>query len=162
MQLTPVGSPAPPWPGDKEYKPALACWLWSPDTGEVRLETNATLFRTAVDDVWRRVRWEPQAVEGQQPVIRFTDRVEVPIKALKKTFFAPVIKILDWVARDTIPGWKDRAPTVPLPAALPVLRSTAKPAAIEKPAETKARHHKAKPVAKGDPRDPNDDVPFGK
>jgi hypothetical protein len=161
MQLTPVGSPAPNWPGE-EYKPALGCWLWAPNFGELRLETNATLFRMAVDDVWRRARSEPQAAEGQQPVICFTDRVEVPIKALRKNFFAPVIKLVGWADRDKIPGWKDRAPTVAPPAALPVLGPPATdPAAlaVEKPAE--ARRHKAKP--KGDPIDPDDDVPpFGK
>jgi hypothetical protein len=164
MKLTPVGTPPPPWPGDKEYKPALGCWLWAPNFGELRLETNATLFRTAVEDVWRRARSEPQAVEGQQPIICFTDCVEVPIKPLGKTFLAPVIKIINWVDRDKIPGWKDRAPTVPAPAALPTIGpSTAAPAAIEKPAEksAEARRHKAKP--KDNPTDPNDDIPpFGK
>jgi hypothetical protein len=48
MRLTPVGSPPPPWPEDEEYKPALGCWMWTPSLGEVRLETNAKIFREAV------------------------------------------------------------------------------------------------------------------
>ncbi len=48
MKLTPVGSPPPPWPGDEEYKPALGCWVWNPTFGELRLETNAAIFRQAV------------------------------------------------------------------------------------------------------------------
>ena len=48
MKLTPVGSPPPPWPGDEEYKPAIGCWLWNPTFGELRLETNAAIFRQAV------------------------------------------------------------------------------------------------------------------
>jgi hypothetical protein len=162
MQLTPVGSPVPPWPGE-EYKAALGCWLWNPIFGELRLETCSTLFRTAVEDTWRRARSEPQAVEGQQPVICFTDRVEVPITQLKKTFWAPTIRIVGWADRDKIPGWKDRPPTVAPPAAAPILGpSTAAPAAIEKPSEepTKARRHKAaKP--KGGQAGLNDDLPPG-
>ena len=48
MKLTPVGSPPPPWPGDEEYKPAIGCWVWNPTFGELRLETNAAIFRQAV------------------------------------------------------------------------------------------------------------------
>jgi hypothetical protein len=155
MQLTPVGVPPPVWPGD-EYKPALGCWLWAPKFGELRLETNATLFRSAVEAVWRLAREKPQAAEGQQPVICFTDRVEAPNKTLKKTFFAPVIKLIGWADRDKIPGWKDRAPTVPPPAAFPVLGPPPAAIAVEKPAD--ARRHKAKPP-KGDSIDPNDDIP---
>jgi hypothetical protein len=39
MRLTPVGSSAPEWPGDDEFKPAIGIWLWSPFFGELRLET---------------------------------------------------------------------------------------------------------------------------
>ena len=59
MRLTPVGSPPPPWPGDEEYKPALGCWLWNPTFGELRLETNAAIFRQAIANVWDRARFDP-------------------------------------------------------------------------------------------------------
>ena len=64
MRLTPVGSPAPPWPGDEEYKPAIGCWVWNPTLGELRLETNAAIFRTAIADVWDRARFAPEAIDG--------------------------------------------------------------------------------------------------
>jgi hypothetical protein len=140
MRLTPVGSPPPPWPGDgEEFKPALGCWVWNPQLGELRLETNATMFRQAIDNVWRRTRFESQAMEGQQPVIRFTDKVEVNLKALRKTFYTPVIKIVGWAERDKVPGWTTRTPTVLPPAAAPVLGP---PETAKAPIE--ARHHKAK------------------
>jgi hypothetical protein len=62
MRLTAVGSPPPPRPLDKDgkpdksYKPALGCWLWNPIFGEVRCETNAFYFRTALDGTWVRYR----------------------------------------------------------------------------------------------------------
>ena len=87
MKLSPVGSPPPPWPENEEYKPALGCWMWNPTFGEVRLETNATLFREAIANVWDKCRVEPQAAEGLQPVICFVDRVSEPVKAVGKTFF---------------------------------------------------------------------------
>jgi hypothetical protein len=122
MRLTPVGSPPPPWPGDgEEFKPALGCWCWSPEFGELRLETNATLFRQAIENVWRQAKSAPQSGEGQQPVICFTDSVEVQFKALGKSFIGPVIKIVGWIERDKVPGWAARAPTVAPPAALPIL-----------------------------------------
>ena len=93
MKLTPVSSPPPPWPGDEEYKPALGCWAWNPTFGELRLETNAAIFRQAVASVWDQCRVEPQAAEGLQPVVRFVDRVPVPVKAVNKTFIGPVIKV---------------------------------------------------------------------
>jgi hypothetical protein len=61
MKLTPVGSPPPPWPDNDEYKPALGCGAWNPKHGELRLETNATMFREAVDSLWDQCRAEPQA-----------------------------------------------------------------------------------------------------
>ena len=48
---------------------------------------------------------EPQAAEGLQPVVCFVDRVPVPVKAVNKTFFGPVIKVIGWVERDKVPGW---------------------------------------------------------
>jgi hypothetical protein len=94
MKLTPVGSPAPPWPDDEEYKPALGCWLWNPTFGELRLETNATIFRTAVADVWGQARSAPEFMQGLQPVVRFVDRVAIPVKAVNKVFSGPVIDII--------------------------------------------------------------------
>jgi hypothetical protein len=35
MNLSPVGSPPPPRPDDPEFKPAVGCWLWNPNVGEV-------------------------------------------------------------------------------------------------------------------------------
>ncbi len=56
MKLTPVGSPPPQWPDDEEYKPALGCWAWNPTFGELRLETNAAIFRQAVASIWDQCR----------------------------------------------------------------------------------------------------------
>jgi hypothetical protein len=93
MRLTPVGSPAPPWPGDgEEYKPAIGVWGWSPQHGEVRIETNAALFRQAIDNVFREAKCEPEAAKGEQPVVCIVNRVLVTIKALKRDFFAPLIE----------------------------------------------------------------------
>jgi hypothetical protein len=118
MRLTPVSSQAPPWPENDEYKPALGCWMWNPTFGELRIETNATIFRQAVDSVWDQCRAEPQATEGLQPVVRFGDRVSILVKAVNKTFLGPVIKIVGWVERDKVPGWAARTPTVLPPKAL--------------------------------------------
>ena len=113
MRLTPVSSPPPPWPGDEEYKPALGCWVYHPDYGELRLETNAAMFREAVTGIWDAAKSEPQAAAAeQQPVVRFTGRVSVPIKALKKSFYRPVIEIVGSVERNKVPGWAARTPTV--------------------------------------------------
>ena len=128
MRLTPVGSPAPPWPGDEEYKPALGCWVWNPTLGELRLETNAAIFRQAIANVWDKARFAPEAIRGLQPVIRFVDRVEVPIKSVGKTFFGPVVQIVGWAERNNVPGWKERTPTVPPPAAPPLLAAASAPA----------------------------------
>jgi hypothetical protein len=160
MTLTPVGSPAPHWPGDVEYKPAVGCWVWNPTFGELRLETNAFIFRQAVVAVWDECRSKVEAAEGQQPVIRFVDRVPVPIKAVGKTFQGPIIEIVGWVERDKIPGWAARTPTVSPPAAVPILPApSAQTAAAPAKKPVKAR----KGAAKSGPDDPladlNDDIP---
>jgi hypothetical protein len=162
MLLTPVGAPPPPWPGNDEFKPAIGMWLFSPTHGPVRLETCGTILRNAVVDIWDRCRREPSAVEGLQPVISFVDRVPVLIKALKKTFYAPVIERVGWVERDAVPGWMDRAPTVLPPAALPVLGPPAAAAPAKEPIKA-SRHHKAvRPATKpsGDLPPFNDDIPW--
>jgi hypothetical protein len=160
MRLTPVGSPPPPWPGDAEgFKPALGCWLWNPQFGEVKIETCGTMFRNSIENVWRLTRFEPQAMEGQQPVIRFVDKVEVNLKALRKSFFTPIIKNVGWAERDKVPGWRERAPTVAPPSAAPTLGP-------QEPAKTPIeshRHHKAVRPETADPVevpiDPADETP---
>ena len=158
MKLTPVGSAPPPWPDDGEYKPALGCWLWCPAYGELRLETNASIFRQAISGVWDRCLREPQAAEGLQPVIRFVDRVQVPIKAVGKVFEGPLIRIVGWAERDKVPGWATRTPTVSPPAALPILPGPSASvqtaaALVKEPANV--RHHRAKKgAAKPGPDDP--------
>jgi hypothetical protein len=155
MRLTPVGSPPPPWPGDDEFKPALGCWLWNPTFGELRLETNGVIFRQAVTAVWDQARFEPQAVEGLQPVVSFVNRVPVPVKAVNKTFSGPVIKVIGWVERSKVPGWATREPTVAPPAAPPLLAVSSAP--IPSTPETK-KQVKVKAKAKTQASDPNDDI----
>jgi hypothetical protein len=162
MKLSPVGSPPPPWPDDPEFKPAVGCWLWNPNVGEVRLETNATLFREPIANVWDTSRFEPQAAEKLQPVICFADRVSKLVKQVGKTFYTPLIKIVGWIERDKVPGWREREPTVLPPKALPVLPAPSAPApstpAVKKPAEAKRAAAKPGP---GDPlADFNDDIPW--
>jgi hypothetical protein len=156
MKLTPVGSPEPAWPGDEEYKPALGCSLYHPEYGELRLETNAKMFREAVDSIWDAAKSDqPGAAADQQPVIRFIGRVLVPSKALKKSFYRPVIEIIGWVERDRVPGWAARTPTVLLPSAPLILPAQSAPAsaspAVKKPA--KAKKANAKPAPDDPPAD---------
>jgi hypothetical protein len=170
MRLTPVGSPAPPWLEDLEFKPAIGCWLWSPTFDELRLETNAALLRQAIVSVWDQARAAPQAVENQQPVIRFTDRVSVGFRTLGKTYFSPVIHIVGWAERNKVPGWSERPPTVAPPAAMPLLSAAPAPAKPIPPGlvkEPAARRHKAKKPGDSDPDgdqrpfdDPIDDLPW--
>jgi hypothetical protein len=86
MRLSPVGAPPPPWPDDPDFKPAIGIWLWNPLLGEVRLETNAAIFRTAMSALWDHCRSHKDASEGLQPVIHFTSRQERLIKAIGKPF----------------------------------------------------------------------------
>jgi hypothetical protein len=169
MLLTPVGSPKPAWPGDEEYKPAIGCWLWNPTLGELRLETNGKIFLQAVAAVWDQARFEPQAAEGFQPVVCFVNRVPVTVKAVNKTFSGPVIKVIGWVERDKVPGWRERAPTVAPPAAPPLLAASSAPAPapagppVKTPskAKTKAKQGAAKPGPNDPLSDPiNDDIPW--
>jgi hypothetical protein len=157
MTLTPVGSPLPAWPGDKEYKPAIGCWLWNPTFGELRLETNARTFREAVNAVWDECRSKAEAAEGLQPVIRFVDRVPVPVKTVNKTFSGPVIKTIAWVERDKVPGWRERAPTVSPPAAPPLLSASSAPAPATPEAKKSIKAKPAKAKQGGGPKPGPDD-----
>jgi hypothetical protein len=136
MQLTPVGSPPPPNPAG-EYKPALGVSTWHPQYGELRLETNGAIFRDAVQALWDNTRFKPEAAEGQQPVVRFVDRVPRYIKKVNKSFLAPVIEIIGWAERDAIPGWKERPATVPTPKALPLLPASSTPGQSTAPSAMK-------------------------
>jgi hypothetical protein len=155
MILTPVGSPAPAWPNNEEYKPALGCWMWNPTFGELRLETSAAMFRQAVAGIWDKCRTESEAANGKQPVIRFADRVRRQIK--NKSFFGPVIQIVGWTERNLVPSWREREPTVPAPAAMPLLPASSAPApapAAKRPKSAKAKRGATKPG----PDDPIDDI----
>jgi hypothetical protein len=159
MKLSPVGSPAPPCPDNADYKPAFGCWLWNPECGELRLETNAMIFREAITGIWDKARFEPQAAEGLQPVICFVDRVPVPVKAVDKVFSGPVIKTVGWIERDKVPGWADRAPTVLPPKPLPVLSASTPTPIAATPKQTKPKAKtKVKAVKANDPNDDIDDV----
>ena len=144
IKLSPVGSPPPPWPENEEYKPALGCWMWNPTFGEVRLETNAAIFRQAVDSLWDQCRAAPQAAEGLQPVVRFVDRVSTLVKAVNKTFFGPVIQIVGWVERDKVPGWVARTPTVLPPTAPPILPAPSAPAPATLQSRSRRRSRRAR------------------
>ena len=157
MTLTPVGSPAPQWPGDEEYKVAVGCWVWNPTFGELRLETNAAIFRQALLAVWDECRSKAEAAEGLQPIIRFVDRVPVLVKAVNKTFSGPVIKPVGWVERDKVPGWRERAPTVSPSAVPPLLSASSAPApatpAAKKPAKVNPKAKQSAPKS-----EPDDDL----
>jgi hypothetical protein len=158
--LTPVGSPLPPLPDDPELKPMFAAWVWNPTLGEGRIETCATLCRNALVDIVAKCLKEPSAVEGLQPVIQFTGNTPVLIKALGRTFYAPVIERIGWIDRNKVPGWADRAPTVPPPAALPLLTASAPVSAV--PAVSARRHKAVRPATKpvaDKSKDPNDELP---
>jgi hypothetical protein len=159
MRLTPVGSPAPPLPDDEDYKPALGCWLWNPALGELRLEVCSAIFRSAIDNVWSKARFASEAIRGQQPVIRFVDRIEVPVKSVGKTFFGPVVQIVGWAERNDVPGWKERTPTVPPPSAPPLLAVASAPAPSSTPVLKKPAKM-GKGAAKPGPNDPPFDDPI--
>jgi hypothetical protein len=114
MRLSPVGSPAPDWPGD-DYKPAIGCWLWNPLLSELRLESNQTTVVRAISALWDRAR---TLAEGLQPLIHFTDRREQFYRRIGKTFWAPVIDLIIGVPRDKVPAFALREPTVTAPLAL--------------------------------------------
>jgi hypothetical protein len=161
MRLTPVGSPPPDWPGEDEgYKPALGCWLWNPALGDLRLEICAAIFRDAVDSIWKQAKFAQEAIDGLQPAIRFVGRVEIPVKSVNKTFYGPVIQIVGWTERGNVPGWKERAPTVPPPKAPPSLAASSAPVPVvmaPSRAKLKPPRGAAKPAI-----DPNlnDDIPW--
>jgi hypothetical protein len=160
MRLSPVGSPPPPWPGDPEFRAALGVWTWHPQFGELRLETNATMFREAVESVWEEARTKPEAVAGEQPVVRFTRRVRRLVKSINKSFWKPVIDIVGFCPRDAIPGWAERPPTVPAPKALPVLPAGSTPAPSA-PETKKLTKTKRVPRKSAPPEDPpfDDEIP---
>jgi hypothetical protein len=146
MRLSPVNSPPPPWPDDEDYKPALACWCWNPTLGEVRLETNSAIFRSAVSAIWDRSCTFKEGTDGLQPVIDFVDRREQTFAAIGKTFWAPIVDIVGWVPRDKVPPFALREPTVQPPAALDNQVKFALLNAPEPEPEVRTRR-KAKPAA---------------
>jgi hypothetical protein len=145
-RLTPVGSPPPEWPNDPDFKPCVSCLAWNPHFGEVRFETNANLFRSALLGVWERALATEEAVRGEQPVIRFMGAAEVFIRAINKTFMSPIIHTIGFMPRDQVPPWAKVPPTVPPPKPAPLLgvQSEVKKVTQATPEETApARRHKA-------------------
>jgi hypothetical protein len=118
MRLSPVGAPPPEWPGDDDFRPAVACWLWNPPLGELRLESNQATLLRSFSELWDRARTFKEAAEGLQPVVHFSGRRERFYRQIGKAFIAPVIDIIGWVPRDKVPPFAMRAPTVKAPAAL--------------------------------------------
>jgi hypothetical protein len=72
-----------------------------------------------------------------------------------------VIERIGWIERNKVPGWADRAPTVPPPAALPLL--AASPPVSAAPAISARRHKAVRLATKLGPvdqsKDPNDELP---
>jgi hypothetical protein len=116
MRLTPVGTPAPEYPGD-DFKPAVGCSLWNPRVGECRAETNATIFRKAIIGLRDRCYTFKEAAEGLQPAIRFVGRRDYLVHSIDQVFQAPIINIVGWVPRNKVPVFAAREPTVKPPAA---------------------------------------------
>ena len=161
MRLTAVGSQPPPWPDDEDFKPAVGCWLWNPTHGELRLETNAAIVRQAVLAVWDEAKGASQAAEGQQPVVRFVDRVSIYVKAVNKTFQGPVIRVVGWVPRDQVPGWSEREPTVAPPKVMAALPTTTTAPAIDTQVKKPGKGSKAGAKVKAKASDdPSEEIPF--
>ena len=118
MRLSPVGEPAPEWPGDDAYKAAVACWVWTPLLGELRLETNQTTLLRTITGVWDRARTFREAAEGFEPIVHFIGRRDQPYRRIGKVFQAPIVDIVGWVPRDKIPAFAMREPTVKAPSPL--------------------------------------------
>jgi hypothetical protein len=121
MRLTSVGSPPPELTEEMEkdgYKPAVGCWAWNPILGEHRLDTNAVLFLKAIVGLWDSYRTFKEAAQGMAPIAHFVDRREEFIKAVGKTFWAPIIKIIGFVPRGKIEPFAMRSPTVKPPLAI--------------------------------------------
>jgi hypothetical protein len=117
MRLTPVNSPPPPWPDDEDFKVAIGVWMWNPALGEVRLETNGSMFLRAICALWDKCRMYKEASDGMQPVIHFIGRYERHVEAVGRTFWVPTIEIIGWMPRDKTP-FSLREPTVKPPLAL--------------------------------------------
>ena len=105
-------------------------------------------------------------LDGLQPVVRFVDRVDVPIKSVGKTFYGPIVQIVTWIERNKVPGWKERTPTVPPPTAPPLFGRlvdassvvTAPAKAKLKPPRGAVKPEPGKPGQKPGPDDPIDDI----
>ena len=122
MQLVPVGQEVPPIPEDeaafaKDYKPAIGVWVWNPPLGEVRIETNGTMFRNAVAGILDQTKNCKEAGDGLVPVAQFTDRHKQDFRQLGKSFWGPIIVLCGWLPRAQIAPFAAREPTVPRLAA---------------------------------------------
>jgi hypothetical protein len=131
--LSPLGSPPPEQPDDDDYKPAVGLAVWNKPLGEMRIETCATIYRGAVCAVIERASDFPEAARGLIPVILFADRREITIKSVGKTFWSPVINVVGWLERDSIPAFRLRKPTV-----LPPPEPEPKPTLVEDQRRSKA------------------------
>ena len=115
--LTPVGSEPPAPPHDpKEFKPALAMIVFSPQFGLAEMITNSTLLRQTISTLWEEYKSYREAADGLLPVIEFGEPREVEIgRNNKRIFWTPRISIIGWVSRDEIPPLRYRPPTVEPP-----------------------------------------------
>jgi hypothetical protein len=109
IELTPVGSPRPPWPGEG-FKPAIGIWAWNPLLGELRIETCGALFRDAIDGVCSQAKVCKEARNGLVPVVQFADRLSKSYDA--GTYWAPMIILVGWLPRVQIACFAAREPTV--------------------------------------------------
>ena len=116
MKLTPANTPFPDFPSD-DYKPAIGVWVWNPPLGEVRIETNGTMFRNAVAGILDQTKNCKEAGDGLVPVAQFTDRHKQDYRQLGKSFWGPIIVLCGWLPRAQIAPFAAREPTVPRLAA---------------------------------------------
>jgi hypothetical protein len=115
MRLVPIEAPLPDPPGP-DFKLAIGCRLWNPPFGEVLYETNASIALQAMVDAWRCCS---TLAEGCAPVIHSVDRREIWVQAARRSFWVPVITIVDEVSRDSVPAFAARLPTVKSLPAVP-------------------------------------------
>jgi hypothetical protein len=138
MVTAPVHSTPAPIRPSPEHKQAVACWLFNPHLGEMRLATTQTTLRDAIVGLWTRCRAYQEMFDGQVVVFDIADRRERDYGDLG-VFWAPVLVIRGWMLRDQIPCFAAREPTVqPSPAlsfqikrALPIVTGKAKEGATE-------------------------------
>jgi hypothetical protein len=111
--MVPFGQPKGP-PPSPDHRDGFRIKIWNQHLGVREFAATAVTIKSAVDELHTLFEMAPEAQRGLVPVVRFSGILPIVVdggQRGKKTYFRPILEIVNWTQR--IPELGERTVAIP-------------------------------------------------